>query len=55
MRSDQLQRSCIIQPSVGALRLRWVTIENEDNSEGVVSRDGWEATLGVDEFVGRFP
>jgi len=31
----QLQRSCVIQPSVGAQRLRWVNGQNENNSEEV--------------------
>ena len=37
----QLQRSCVIQPSVGAKRLRWVARENENNSEGVGSAPWW--------------
>jgi len=50
----QLQRSCVIQPSVGAKRLRWVNGQNENNSEGVVA--GWRRrrfnSFRVDEFVG---
>jgi len=46
----QLQRSCVIQPSVGATccaealrrreRLRWVSGQNENNSAGVVAAEG---------------
>jgi hypothetical protein len=36
----QPQRGCVIQPSVGAKRLRWVNGQNENNSEGVVAMVG---------------
>ena len=45
----QLQRSGVIQPSVGALvavrkHLRWVNGQNENNSAGVAARSGGDAT-----------
>jgi hypothetical protein len=35
VRKHQLQRSCVIQPSVGAQWLRRVNVQNENNSEEV--------------------
>jgi len=55
-RAFQLQRSCVIQPSIGAMvavrkHLRWVNGQNENNSAGVAARSGGDATpLGLRIF-----
>jgi len=61
-RAFQLQRSCVIQPSVGAQRLRWVNGQNENNSEGVVAglrQNGGRAQAPTPSALmnwwGRFP
>src|SRR6266550_8019449 len=66
--SDQLQRSCVIQPSVGATcrvvatrrreRLRWMNGQNENNARCVaVAAERWPCAsinaFSVDEFVER--
>ena len=49
------QRDCVIQPSVGAQRLRWVNRQMGNNSEGVVAMDGrGDATpSGLRKCLGR--
>jgi len=42
--TNQPQRGCIIQPSVGAKRLRWVNGQDENNSKGVAATSGGDAT-----------
>ena len=51
--ADQLQRSCLIQPGVAAQWLRWVTVENGNNSEGVVSGRMECKSFRLDEDVWR--
>jgi hypothetical protein len=50
--TNQPQRGCSIQPSVGAQRLRWGNGQKENNSEGVVSgremKKRWRATAVQD-------
>jgi hypothetical protein len=36
-KKSQLQRSCVIQPKVGAQRLPWVNVQNENNLNEVVA------------------